>query len=32
VVPRRHLADLDLERVLAPFRAVADRVVVRVED
>jgi serine phosphatase RsbU (regulator of sigma subunit) len=32
VVPRRHLSDLDLERVIAPFRAVADRVGVRIED
>jgi len=32
MIPRRHLGDLDLERVLAPFRAVAERVVVRIED
>ena len=32
MIPRRHLGDLDLELVLAPFRAAADRVVVRIED
>ena len=32
MVPRRHLADLDLERVIEPFRGVADRVAIRVED
>jgi sigma-B regulation protein RsbU (phosphoserine phosphatase) len=32
MIPRRHLGDLDLERVLAPFRAVTGRVVVRIED
>jgi sigma-B regulation protein RsbU (phosphoserine phosphatase) len=32
MIPRRHLGDLDLELVLAPFRAVAGRVLVRIED
>lgn len=32
MVPRRHLADLDLERVLVPFREVSGRAAVRIED